>query len=572
MSHTDPKDNKILKLEKENERIKKQLTKFAKDRYGLFWFDVPEGFENDVENKLPILEEVPKLAIRSKDDEPTHILIEGDNYHVLTCLNYTHKGKIDVIYIDPPYNTGSDGFRYKDKRILDKYPDGTEVPKDNPLRHSYWLSFMKKRLELAQTILKDEGVIFISVDDNEAAQLKLLCDEIFRPENFIAQVVWRKKYGGGKGSNFFVDLHEYILCYGKNKTSLNGFKLSRTDEQKEIFELKDEFYKERGGYYIRPLKSGLALRKTLIYPIKCPDGNKINTQWICAEKTYKQLLIEGRIVFKKLKNGKYNVYKKFYEKDNGGTAMPESIFYDIAYNQNGKEELKEIFGVSEGREIPFENPKPTTLIGYLIKLTNKPKDIIILDFFAGSGTTGQAVMELNEEDEGKRQFILITNNEEVVNGEKHKIMTDICLPRIKNVIKGYNNKKALGNSIKYYKTAFVGKNNILNADDKDKIELAHNAGAMLAIAENTLEEVEKNSYYQLFENGKQYTAVYFREEFDKFDSYIKKVRSLKKPVIVYIFSWEKELDFNDFEDDKNITVKTIPQPILEIYKQIYNLA
>jgi len=118
------------------------------------------------------LTEVKEKAIKNKDGKPTHILIEGDNYHSLTCLNYTHKNKIDLIYIDPPYNTGSDGFRYKDKRVLDKYPDGSEVPKDHPLRHSYWLSFMSKRLELAKDLLSDSGLIFISIDDNELAQLK----------------------------------------------------------------------------------------------------------------------------------------------------------------------------------------------------------------------------------------------------------------------------------------------------------------------------------------------------------------------------------------------------------------
>jgi len=175
-------------------------------------------------------------------------------------------------------------------------------------------------------------------------------------------------------------------------------------------------------------------------------------------------------------------------------------------------------------------------------------------------------MELNKEDEGERQFILITNNDEVVNGEKHKIMTDVCYPRIKKCLN--ENKK----SVKYYKTAFVGKNSILDADDRDKIELAHNAGAMLAIAENTLNEIEKNDYSQLFENEQQYTAVYFKEDFDKFGKFVEKVKSLKKPVSVYAFSWEKEFEFDDFNDNKNITVKTIPQPILEIYKQIYNLA
>src|SRR3989338_3852653 len=170
------KENHILKLEKEIEKWKKAV---KTQRYGLVWLDVPEGFEDDVENKLPILEEVPKKAIKSKDDKPTHLLIEGDNYHALTCLNYTHKGKIDVIYIDPPYNTGSDGFKYKDKRILDKFPDGTEVPKESPLRHSYWLSFLKKRLELCVELLSDQGVIVVHIDENELFNLGLLLNEVF---------------------------------------------------------------------------------------------------------------------------------------------------------------------------------------------------------------------------------------------------------------------------------------------------------------------------------------------------------------------------------------------------------
>ena len=175
------KNNDILKLEKEVEKWKKAV---KTQRYGLVWLDVPEGFEDDVENKLPILEEVPKKAIKSKDDKPTHLLIEGDNYHALTCLNYTHKGKIDLIYIDPPYNTGQDGFRYKDKRFLDEYPDGTEVPKDHPFRHSYWLSFMRKRLELAKDLLNKEGLIFISIDDNEFHNLNLFVMRFLEKKTF----------------------------------------------------------------------------------------------------------------------------------------------------------------------------------------------------------------------------------------------------------------------------------------------------------------------------------------------------------------------------------------------------
>src|SRR3990167_6987271 len=148
-------------------------------KYGLVWEDKPEDVVEQCKTELPVLKEVKNKAIAKDKNGPVNILIEGDNYHALSVLNYTHKGKVDVIYIDQPYNTGSDGFKYKDKRILKEYPDGTEVPTDHPLRHSYWLSFMKKRLELSKDLLNEDGTIFISIDDNEHAQLRMLCNEIF---------------------------------------------------------------------------------------------------------------------------------------------------------------------------------------------------------------------------------------------------------------------------------------------------------------------------------------------------------------------------------------------------------
>ena len=175
-------------------------------------------------------------------------------------------------------------------------------------------------------------------------------------------------------------------------------------------------------------------------------------------------------------------------------------------------------------------------------------------------------MKINgEEKNGNRQCILVTNNE-------GKIMDEVCYPRIKKVISGYEGQEGLGGSIKYYQTEFVGKNNILSADDQDKVELAHHAGELLALAENTLDQVEKNDHFQIFENKEQYTAVYFQEQFEKFSDFVDAVLSLKKPVSVYVFSWEKEAFVEEFEDSRDIMIKTIPQPILEIYKQIYNLS
>jgi len=207
--------NEIEKLQKQLE-IANNRVKTAK--YGLVWMEVPEAFEQETENQLPVLDEVKEKAIKNDDDKPTHILIEGDNYHALTCLNYTHKEKIDLIYIDPPYNTGSDGFRYRDKRVVEKFPDGTDVPKDHPLRHSYWLSFMSKRLELASNLLKPEGVILISINEEEYSQLKLLCDKIFQESNYMTSFTVKVRHEDRilKGDKDYHETTEQLLLYRKS--------------------------------------------------------------------------------------------------------------------------------------------------------------------------------------------------------------------------------------------------------------------------------------------------------------------------------------------------------------------
>ena len=294
VKHTDPKEQEIYKLKKELERLKKAV---KKQKYGLVWLDVPEAFEDDVENKLPILKEVPKLAIKSKDDKPTHILIEGDNYHVLTCLNYTHKGKVDVIYIDPPYNTGSDGFRYKDKRILDKFPDGTEVPKDHPFRHSYWLSFMRKRLELARELLSEKGVICISIDDNEFAQLKLLCDEIFGEKNFVDCISWEKK-SSAKGvppKNMLVNVHEYILIYQ------SSHRFSFVGEPRSVDGFSNPDDDPRGLWRNTNIKS-TTKSKSQAFSISDPEsGNIFTDAWAYSEKELQRLIGEKYLNFPKSK-------------------------------------------------------------------------------------------------------------------------------------------------------------------------------------------------------------------------------------------------------------------------------
>ncbi len=413
-------------------------------KYGLVFEEHQEGIDITLSKSLPILSEEKDLAI--SNDGELNFLLEGDNLAALQLLEKTHKGKIDIIYIDPPYNTGNKDFIYDDS-----YVDSTDE-----FKHSKWISFMKKRLNIAKNLLSSNGFIFLSIDDNEQADLKILCDEVFGEYNFIANLVWRKKYGGGKGTRFAVDLHEYILCYSKDNSKAQEFLYDRPEEKSEVFNLEDDFLEERGRHYIRPLKSGLAERKTLVYPILCPDGSIIETQWICAKDTFDQLNKEGRIVFvKNTKTKKYNVYKKFYEKDNGGKIHPDSILYDIAYNQNGKETIKKIFNISEGRDVPFSNAKPVELIVYLLKFCNPKGDYTetILDFFAGSGTTGHAVLKLNAEDGGHRRFILCTNNE-------NNICRDITYQRLKTVITGKRKdgstySDGLPGSLKYFKVNYL---------------------------------------------------------------------------------------------------------------------
>jgi adenine-specific DNA-methyltransferase len=556
------KDSQNLSKEKllaEIERLRKELKK--RKKYGLVWEDKPEEVVKMCKEKLPVLKEVKNKEIITDKNKPVNLLIEGDNYHALSVLNYTHAGKVDVIYIDPPYNTGNKDFIFNDRY----------VDREDAYRHSKWLSFMEKRLKLAKNLLKDTGVIFISIDDNEVAQLKILMDhpDLFGEQNFIAKIVWRKKYGGGKGARFFVDLHEYILCYAKNITKIKGFLIVRSEKKKEIFNLKDDYFKERGKYYIRPLKSGLAYRKNLIYPIKCPDGTEITTQWICSKETFNQLLKEERIIFKKLKNDKYNVYKKFYENDQSGEVLPESIIYDLAYNQNGKEEIKNIFGIKEGREVVFENAKPTKLIKYLITLIPQNTNAVVLDFMAGSGTTAHAVLQLNKEDGGNIKFILCTNNENN-NGNGFKIAEDICYPRIKKVIEGYKNLKGekvegLSGNLKYFKTEFVDYD---EPTDRNKIKLTHQATEMLCVKEGTFEKVLDNERFKIFKNSDHYTGIIWDQL--AIPAFKKAIEDIKGKFSVYIFSLGDETFDDEFKDVKQkVKLSPIPEAILRVYRRIF---
>lgn len=350
-------------------------------------------------------------------DTTQNLFIEGDNLEVLKLLQKSYHQKVKMIYIDPPYNTGSD-FVYKDDfsnniknyLSLTNQVDGqgntysTNVDTSGRY-HSDWLSMMYPRLKLARNLLKDDGVIFISIDDNEITNLKNICNEIFGEENFVAQMVWKKKYIGGKHAKHFVDLHEYVLVYAKNILDLDEVLMDRPSGELGKFKLEDEYLAERGRYYTRPLKSNLGKRETLIYPIEMPDGDTITTQWMVSKDTFEDLKEKGRIVFIQKRDGTYNVHRKYYEKDGGGKVKVPSLIETVS-NADGKIEIKDLFGISEGREIPFDNPKPTDFLNYLIEPVLKDGDTL-LDFFAGSASSAHAVYKLNAKDNLNRKYIMV---------------------------------------------------------------------------------------------------------------------------------------------------------------------
>lgn len=427
-------------------------------KYGLVWEDKPEDVEERLRDELPVLKEVKERFIPSDDPEaPNHILIEGDNLEALTALTYTHAGKIDVIYIDPPYNTGNKDFVYND----------SFVDSEDSFRHSKWLSFMSKRLKLAKGLLSDKGVIFISIDDNEQAQLKLLCDEVFGGNNFITNITWQSTAGSNTG-NEIVTTTEYVLVYTANRLKAHFDGQPPSDD---TFKFKDEHYNDRGKYTLDKLdrrRVGGHYSEALNFPIEMPDGtlrypgggSNINDGWnYLWSKTKIQWGIENDfIVFKKSKDD-WSVYCKRYQLvDNTNKKVDRTTPYrnlitsDLFNTAQGTAEIASIFN-----ERPFAFPKPSGIIKFLLSTTVKTTpNSTILDFFAGSGTTLHATMQLNAEDGGHRKCILVTNNE-------NNICEEVTYERNKRVINGYTTPKGeavkglKSNTLRYYKTDFVSR-------------------------------------------------------------------------------------------------------------------
>lgn len=426
-----------------------ELVDVGKERYGMNWPGKAECFKTIQAPSAGTLLPCPEESFNF--DTTDNLIIEGDNLEVLKLMQKAYLGKIKVIYIDPPYNTGND-FIYPDNytESLQTYLEftgqvdregkkfGTNSDTDGRF-HSRWMNMMYPRLYLARNLLNENGVIFISIDDNEVDNLKKLSSEIFGESNFIGQLVWKKKYTGGKQARFYADLHEYILVYAKNLDTLPEITIFRTEEEKAKFDEEDDFLAERGRYYVRPLKSNLDERKTLIYPITFPDGTVTETQWLVGHDRFEKELQEKRIEFRQKRNGEWQVYKKYYEFDGEGKVRPPSLIEKFP-NTEAKIELKELFDIEEGRDNVLYTVKPVNLIKFLIEPL-LGSDQIILDFFAGTGTTAHSVLALNQQDGGNRKFILV-QLPEPTGREDYPTIAEITKERVRRVIESMNKTEA----------------------------------------------------------------------------------------------------------------------------------
>lgn len=464
-------------------QIEKELTS---KKYGLVWEEHEEEVDVKMQTHIPVFTEVEdKEIVGNPESEQYNFLLEGDNLHSLKLLEKTHKGKIDVIYIDPPYNTGHKDFVY----------DDAFVDRQDGYAHSKWISFMEKRLRIAHVLLKAAGTIFISIDDNEYANLKLLCDEIFGEENMISDIIWNSRKSVSNDAVVSLN-HNYTLVYTRNINEFNKVKhLFKLADSGEGFDNPDN--DPRGPWKADPFDSP-GIRPNLTYGIVNPNtGEEFwppkGRCWRTGEEEYLKYLEENRILFGKTGKSKPQLKRFLVEAQNKGVT-PKSLWDDCGTATDGTKELQSIFGTKA-----FDTPKPTGLIKKIINLAGDSNSLI-LDFFAGSGTTGQAVLDMNCEDGGNRHFILCTNND----GD---ICTNVTYPRIKTIITG---KKSDGSdysegrqaNLKYYKTDFV---------DKESEE----------IYENLLEHIKEmiQLQYGVKVDNQKYIMIMDDDEMDEFEKH-----------------------------------------------------
>jgi len=565
-------------------RLEKEL---KTKKYGLVWDSEkePEQVVLDCENNLPILKRIKTKEIKTNDNDD-NILIEGDNYHALTVLNYTHKEKIDVIYIDPPYNTGQKDFIYNDRYI----------DSEHSYKHSKWLSFMEKRLNLAKNLLTKDGVIFASIDDNEYPRLIMLFEKLFGEKNVKTIVVKMSESSGLKmgavlKNGTIPKLKEYIVI-----AKLGGIKDIYLEKiPKEAWDSEYNIFLENFTKEDKELIDKISQKENIIdKDIKTVDTISQNILMVSVSKKIKDLKITAkdkeRWLFKnayricqcvssasvlKLANEKkeYDSNDLFFVKSSTGllyfaraTFSEDSkkprvqmIFAEDNLTQHPGDFWSDIktTGLDNEGNVDFKNgKKPIKLIERLIKSIKKDK-MTVLDFFAGSGTTGEVVLKLQEDRD--INFILCTTND-----DKEAICSNATYPRLKYAIDNY------GGNLQYFKTDFVKKT---KNRDQVKINLTKKCTEMLCVKENIFNITKEEKDYKIFSSNKndKFLCIYYNFIEDSIYDFIKDIKTLDGKKIVYIFSIDNEANKTLFSGINNLKVEAIPQNILNIYKQLVKM-
>lgn len=614
--------DKIREAQGLTDKEKTDLINFLNESktYGLVWENKKEEIEEKLRKELPVLvernDEKIKPIISKDPNAPNNIIIEGDNLAALTDLSYTHAGKIDVIYIDPPYHTRNKDFKYNDN-----YVD----PNDD-YSHSTWLSFMSKRLKIAKHLLSPEGVIFIQIDDKEYAPLKLLCDSIFKELNSIGPIIQNKLNAKNDTLNIQKN-HEYILCYrlkpnfgvkADGREVVLPTIVNRASKEREVYKEGNRFFYLNDSITTRGEGGTLNARPNLGYTfyynpkskelLPKMDYNlelaKISND---EEKIYKddlELIAKGfikirppkvrgklgcwtweinksikdidNLYIKETKN-RFNVHKRTFIDSELIQSFDNKYFYKEDILSNSKSILEystnegtDIFTSIMGYDTGFNNPKNLHLIEYLISLFPN-KNANILDFFVGTGTTLHATVSLNNLDKGKRTCILCTNNE-------NNICEDVTYERNKRVIEGYtkpNGEKVEGlkdNNLRYYRTEFVSR----ERSNKNRRELMYKSTPLLNIKEDLYTEKFKFGKIKLhpkgaryFEDDKKKMLVIYRPEFiPYFVEEIDKME-IEKPILVYVYSPGKYAFDDEFEIvAEKVQLCALPQAIMEAMSRV----
>ena len=425
----------------------------AERQLGLVWE------RDEIEAERALNDDYVALALDaglSHGDAPwRNLIIEGDNFDALRALRMSHRGAIRCIYIDPPYNTGNRDFVYND-RFVDK---------THRFRHSLWLEFMHRRLLLAKELLADDGVIFVSIDDNELYRLGMLMDRVFGEDNFIANVIWQKMDSPKNTAQHFSDDHEYIAVYARHKANWRPNRLARSDEMNARYKNPDN--DPRGPW----LLSDLAARNYYslgTYAIYTPSGRTIEgpppgNYWRVSKDKFDELDRDNRIWWGRSGSNRPGIKRFLSEVRQGVVPQTLWLWQEVGSTRHSKQEMNSIFGARDS-SLFFGTPKPVQLMERILRIASKPGDTV-LDFFAGSGTLAQAVAKLNAEDGGDRRFILISSTEATEDQPDKNLCRDVCAERVRRVLGGYTNAKGeavpgLGGGFAYLRTRRIAKHRL----------------------------------------------------------------------------------------------------------------